>query len=157
MEGTSFAIPINTVQNILPKLLKTPRSPLGLLIVNIIPKVSDNYVRIEQLNSLAARSTGLQENDVILQIDDTEITSVKQMIQIVNDTPADKDICFTVKRKIQPQEGEQNNKNEKVIQITYPSQTEKTIQEKDNKQQQQERSDEIIALAMANAPFVCRV
>lgn len=108
--GISFAIPYKTVHKITNKLLKHGRVIRGWLGVTGRP-VDENGKDIRstvetvdgiRLSSVTPKSPadygGLQQNDIIQQIDGVQVTGIRHILNTVADTAPGQKINFNVKR-----------------------------------------------------------
>lgn len=104
VEGLGFAIPIDRAKPIIENLMENgyvkDRAALGVsLAASTNPYDSSETVYIASLvKGGAAEQAGLKAGDQILKIDDTEITSVSQVKEIVTSHKAGEQIKVTVLR-----------------------------------------------------------
>ncbi len=107
--GYSFAIPVSIVQKVVGDILEygsVQRAYLGVKVANVDEKVAKTFnlpdhkgVFITSVTEGgAAEEAGIQEADVILKIDDTEVNEVPELLeQIGRHRPGDK-ITLTIRR-----------------------------------------------------------
>ena len=108
--GISFAIPYSTVYKITNKLLKDGRVIRGWLGVTGRPvnkageDVRSTVEEVDgiRLSSVDPRSPahfgGLLKNDIIQKINGKQVTGIRHILGVVEDTPPGQQIEFTVKR-----------------------------------------------------------
>jgi S1-C subfamily serine protease len=101
-QGYSFAIPVNIVKKVIKDLKEygdVQRAYLGVIIREIDQDFADNldleYVRGVYIDGLVedggAYDAGLEIGDVILSVDDTEVNSLAQLLEVVGQhDPGDK-------------------------------------------------------------------
>ena len=109
VEGLGFAIPINDVVNILQDLMDhgyvTGRPSLGVSLTDISEDQLFSY-RLDEAGTYVAQVTsgsaaekaGIKLGDLLVKIDDTEITSSSQAASLISKHKAGDEISITVKR-----------------------------------------------------------
>ena len=107
--GIGFAIPMNTAKSVLSQLQKNKKVKRGYLGVNIVP-VSDEDARQlglednqgafvgEVVNGSPAESGGMMVGDVIVQINNRNITEVKDLFQAIEEAAIGDTITVSVWR-----------------------------------------------------------
>lgn len=109
IEGLGFAIPINNVVNILQDLMDhgyvTGRPSLGVSLTDITDSQLFSYrldeagTYIAQVQSgSAAEKAGLEVGDLLLKIDDTEVSSASQAATLISKYKAGDTVNITIKR-----------------------------------------------------------
>lgn len=94
VQGISFAIPSNTVQQIVPQLIahgRVPRPYLGVEANLVTPQIKANYALsvdhgarvVEVAADSPAQAAGLRRGDVILSVDDEEINEDNPLINVL--------------------------------------------------------------------------
>jgi len=108
--GIGFAIPINTARTVLAQLKKYKKVRRGFLGVSII-QLNENYARELGLDSVKgafiggvisggpADKGGVEVGDVILKINDKEISGYKDLLNIIGTAPVGSRLKITVWRK----------------------------------------------------------
>ncbi|MFZ7101082.1 MAG: S1C family serine protease [Peptococcaceae bacterium] len=94
-QGLGFAIPINTVQEVLQDLLtkgKVSRPWLGVSLLDLTPQLAD-YLRTRYKDGVViadvssggpAEKAGLQQGDIILEINNQKITASNEVVDIID-------------------------------------------------------------------------
>jgi serine protease Do len=59
-------------------------------------------VVVESVSGKAAREAGIQQGDIILSLNNTQITDVKQFNELVKGLPADRTVALLVQRDTGP-------------------------------------------------------
>ena len=109
IEGIGFAIPINSVKEILPDLIEhgyvTGKPYLGITVSTVSSLTAQRYsgyVVGAYVNSVekgsCAEEAGLQQGDIITAVDQTEITSSAELIDAKNNHRAGEQMELTVYR-----------------------------------------------------------
>lgn len=109
VEGLGFAIPINDVVNILQDLMDhgyvTGRPSLGVSLTDISEDQLFSY-RLDEAGTYVAQVTsgsaaekaGIKLGDLLVKIDDTEITSSSQAASLISKHKAGDEVSITIKR-----------------------------------------------------------
>lgn len=109
IEGLGFAIPINDVVNILQDLMDhgyvTGRPSLGVSLTDISESQLFSY-RLDEAGTYVAQVTsgsaaekaGIKLGDLLVKIDDTEITSSSQAANLISKHKAGDEVSVTIKR-----------------------------------------------------------
>lgn len=108
--GISFAIPSNTVKEIVELLKKSgkiERGRLGILIQELTPELIDGLglkntegVLISTVDKDgAADKAGIKNGDIITNYDGSKVTSIRKLQILVAETPLDKEVEVIVSRK----------------------------------------------------------
>lgn len=96
--GIGFAIPVNTARSVLEQLKKHKRVKRGYIGVSILQMNGDYAAQLgldkprgafvgEVMKGSPAHRGGIQVGDVILKINDTEISDYKDLLKVVGDAP----------------------------------------------------------------------
>ena len=107
--GVGFAIPSNMIKIMLPKLIKGEkivRGQLGVIIQEVTPGLAKQFglseprgVLVSQVNpDSAAKKAGVKTGDVILRYGKTDVTSVRQLRDLVANTQPGTEVKITVQR-----------------------------------------------------------
>ncbi|HQQ50181.1 MAG TPA: PDZ domain-containing protein, partial [Spirochaetota bacterium] len=110
--GIGFAIPINTAKAILEQLKKYKKVKTGYIGVQIVPLTEEyaNELGLKNtegalvggiMENSPAEKAGIQPGDVIISVDDKNIKSYEDLIEIVNKTPIGKTLKVGVWRNKQ--------------------------------------------------------
>jgi serine protease Do len=132
-QGIGFATPINTAKRLLPQLRngKVTRGYLGMTIQDVNDQVKDSFNLQEARGALVqsvtpgkpAAQAGLQQGDVIVEIDGRSVRSNRDLIDYISYLPVGSTVhisairdgqrrAFTAKTAERPVDGEQEAANE---------------------------------------------
>lgn len=108
-QGIGFSITSNMVKQIIPELIvngKITRGWLGISIQEVSSELAEKFNAKAHLGVLVSEvmegspafSAKLKVGDIILKIDDVEITSMNKLVRTVGNFPVDKSIKLTILR-----------------------------------------------------------
>ena len=138
IDNIGFAIPINNVRSIVESIIENgvvSKPYLGVSVLTVSDDIK-NYglpagasIQVIEKDSPAEKA-GLQVNDIITKVGDTEITTSSEIVDIVSDAKPDDVLILTVYRNMQTI----------IIEITVGEQFEQANQQTTTQQQQSSQS-----------------
>ncbi len=133
-QGIGFAIPINTAKEIVPQLEEkghVTRGWLGVSIQEVTPALAKSFDLKEKKGALVsqvvtgspAEKAGIEQGDVIMEFDGKEVSSPRDLSQLVASTPVGKAVAMKLWRsgKVLDRQAKVGEMEEKVEMTKAPS------------------------------------